>query len=235
MVRISLELVPRDSEGLRAELELVQAQFPSINTINIPDLTRFELRSWEATRLSKSFYKDSIPHIRAMDFDADEPFVLAEYLDTHQISEILVITGDVPKNSSKPLYSTTCLDLIAKLKREHPHLKIYSALDPYRNSVRKEYEYVQQKLNAGVDGFFTQPFFDLRLMTLYSEMMEGADIFGAFHLLYPNRPDGIGKLETTSFFQKIFSLLWSGILSSRSKLWRIQSKRTAIFILCRLK
>ncbi|WP_218638941.1 methylenetetrahydrofolate reductase [Paenibacillus sp. FSL H8-0548] len=176
-MRISLELVPRDSEGLRAELELVQAQFPSINTINIPDLTRFELRSWEATRLSKSFYKDSIPHIRAMDFDADEPFVLAEYLDTHQISEILVITGDVPKNSSKPLYSTTCLDLIAKLKREHPHLKIYSALDPYRNSVRKEYEYVQQKLNAGVDGFFTQPFFDLRLMTLYSEMMEGADIF----------------------------------------------------------
>jgi methylenetetrahydrofolate reductase (NADPH) len=176
-LRISLELVPRDPVGLKAELELVRRQFPAINTINIPDLTRFDLRSWEATRLSKAFYNDSIPHIRSMDFDAGDPFSLIHYLNEHQISEILVVTGDSPKESSKPIYPTTCIELIHKLKREHPHLKIYAALDPYRNSVRKEYEYVQQKLDAGVDGFFTQPFFDLRLMTLYSEMLEGADVF----------------------------------------------------------
>ena len=41
--------------------------------------------------------------------------------------------------------------MVTKLKREHPHLKIYSAIDPYRTSIRKEYEYVQQKLDAGVD------------------------------------------------------------------------------------
>lgn len=177
MVRISLELVPRDSEGLKAELQLVKAEFPSINTINIPDLTRFDLRSWEASSLSKSYYNDCIPHIRSMDFDAGKPFSLIDYLDEHRISEVLVVTGDEPKNSSRQIYPTTCLDLITKLKREHPHIKIYSAIDPYRSSIREEYEYVQQKLHAGVDGFFTQPFFDLRLMELYSEMLEGADIF----------------------------------------------------------
>lgn len=176
-MRISLELVPRDSDGLRAELQCVKTEFPSINTINIPDLTRFELRSWEAASLSKSYYQNCIPHIRSMDFDAGEPFSLIEYLDMHHLSEILVVTGDAPKNNSQPVYPTTCIDFITKLKREHPHLKIYSAIDPYRNSIRKEYEYVQQKLNAGVDGFFTQPFFDLRFMELYSEMLAGSDIF----------------------------------------------------------
>lgn len=176
-MRISLELVPRDSEGLKAELQLVKSEFPAINTINIPDLTRFELRSWEASSLSKPYYKDCIPHIRSMDFDAEEPFSLIEFLDEHQISEVLIVTGDEPKNGSKQVYPTTCIELVAKLKREHPHLKIYSAIDPYRSSIRSEYEYVQRKLDAGVDGFFTQPFFDLRLMELYSEMLACADIF----------------------------------------------------------
>ncbi|CAM4429920.1 methylenetetrahydrofolate reductase (NADPH) [Paenibacillus endophyticus] len=176
-MRISLELVPRDSEGLKAELQLIKTEFPAINTINIPDLTRFDLRSWEASRLSKSYYRDCIPHIRAMDFDAGRPFDLIEYLDKHHISEVLIVTGDEPQNSTKQVYPTTCIDMVTKLKREHPHLKIYSAIDPYRTSIRKEYEYVQQKLDAGVDGFFSQPFFDLRLMELYADILEGTDIF----------------------------------------------------------
>lgn len=176
-MRVSLELVPRDEEGLREELALIKSQFPSINTINIPDLTRFDLRSWEATSLSKPFFNDSIPHIRAMDFDAREPFRISEFLDRHHITEVLVVTGDAPKNSSHEVYPTTCIDLISKIKREHPHMKVYSAIDPYRDSIRKEYDYVQRKLEAGADGFFTQPFFDLRLMELYSEMLNGSDIF----------------------------------------------------------
>ncbi|WP_054022938.1 methylenetetrahydrofolate reductase [Bacillus sp. FJAT-28004] len=176
-MRISLELVPRDEAQLRAELHLIKTQFPAINTINIPDLTRFELRSWEASCISKSQYESCIPHIRAMDFDCVEPLRFIDRLDKHQITEVLVVTGDAPKNSGKVVYPTTCIDLIAKIKKDHPHIKVYSAIDPYRGSMDKEYEYVQRKLEAGADGFFTQPFFDLSLMEQYSNRVKGSEIF----------------------------------------------------------
>ncbi|MGO4180210.1 methylenetetrahydrofolate reductase [Paenibacillus sp. TAF43_2] len=176
-MRISLELVPRDEAQLKAELDLIKTQFPAINTINIPDLTRFELRSWEASCICKSLYESSIPHIRAMDFDCVEPLQFIERLDKHNITEVLVVTGDVPKNSEKVVYPTTCLDLIAKIKKDYPHIKVYSAIDPYRGSMDEEYEYVQKKLEAGADGFFTQPFFDLSLMEQYSDMVKGSEIF----------------------------------------------------------
>lgn len=176
-MRISLELVPRDEAVLKAELQLIKENFPEINTINIPDLLRFELRSWEASCMSRSLYESCIPHIRAMDFDSSKPLPFIDRLDKHRITEVLVVTGDAPKDSGHQVYPTTCTDLITKIKKEHPHIKVYSAIDPYRGSMREEYEYVQRKLEAGADGFFTQPFFDLRLIELYSEMLEGSDIF----------------------------------------------------------
>jgi methylenetetrahydrofolate reductase (NADPH) len=232
VLRISLELVPRGSAGLITELELVKSQFPAINTINIPDLTRFELRSWEATRLAKPFYKDSIPHIRSMDFDAEDAFSLIHDLNEHEISEILVVTGDLPKDSSKTVYSTTCLDLITKLKREHPELRIYAALDPYRNSVRKEYEYVQQKLAAGVDGFFTQPFFDLRLMSLYSDMMEGADIFWGVAPVVTESSKRYWETRNHVVFPKDFqpTLEWNIEFSKQALAYSEQTKGNIYFM-----
>ncbi|WP_036720755.1 methylenetetrahydrofolate reductase [Paenibacillus harenae] len=176
-MRISLELVPREADELRAELQFIKNRFPIINTINIPDLTRFELRSWEAAALSQEGDKASIPHIRAMDFQMENPLPFVPYLDEHGITEVLVVTGDAPKNSGLPTYPTTCTDMIAKIKKEHPHLKVYAAIDPYRNSASKEYDYVQRKMDAGADGFFTQPFFDLRFMEQYAEMLEGLEVF----------------------------------------------------------
>jgi methylenetetrahydrofolate reductase (NADPH) len=38
-------------------------------------------------------------------------------------------------------------------------------------------EAVQRKLDAGVDGFFTQPLFDLRLLEICAEMLSGRDVF----------------------------------------------------------
>ncbi|MCA0757124.1 methylenetetrahydrofolate reductase [Paenibacillus sp. N4] len=176
-MRISIELVPRDEKALKSELSLIKSGFPSINTINIPDLTRFDLRSWDAACMAKSFFNHSIPHIRAMDFDCTDTVPFLDALEAYAIKELLVVTGDVPKDGGRTVYPTTCVDLIAKLKKEHPHLKVYAAIDQYRGSIRDEYEYVQRKLDAGADGFFTQPFFDLRLMELYAEMLAGTEVF----------------------------------------------------------
>lgn len=176
-MKISLELVPRNEAELRAELQLIKTQFPAINTINIPDLTRFELRSWEASCISKSLYESCIPHIRAMDFDCAEPLPFIERLEEHHIAELLVVSGDAPKNSEQLVYPTTCIDFISKIKKDHPHIKVYAAIDPYRGSMNTEYEYIQRKLEAGADGFFTQPFFDLALMERYSDMVKGTEVF----------------------------------------------------------
>ena len=40
MKRVSVELVPRDEESLRAELALLQQYKDKIDVINIPDLLR---------------------------------------------------------------------------------------------------------------------------------------------------------------------------------------------------
>jgi methylenetetrahydrofolate reductase (NADPH) len=176
-MRISIELVPRGIEHLQSELQLIRDKFPAINTVNIPDLMRLEVRSWEGCAVSKQFYDHCIPHIRAIDFDLKKNITISEYLTQHNISEILVVTGDYPQDINRKVYPTTSIDFIKKIKAECPNIKVYAAIDPYRNSLRKEYEYVQRKLDAGADGFFTQPFFDLRWMEIYLELLGGVDTF----------------------------------------------------------
>ncbi|MBW7455543.1 methylenetetrahydrofolate reductase [Paenibacillus sepulcri] len=176
-MRISIELVPRQAEHLQQELQFIKTHFPSVNTVNIPDLLRLSIRSWEGTAISKPYFENSIPHIRAIDFDPDVPMKLLEELHRNRISEILVITGDAPQDMSRAVYPTTSIELIRKIKAASPETRIYAALDPYRSDVQAEYEYAQRKLDAGADGFFTQPFFDLRMMDKYLKLLEPVDTF----------------------------------------------------------
>ncbi len=176
MRRISIELVPRSSESLQGDLELVKSGFPQIDTVNIPNLLRFELRSWDACRLVKKYYQRAIPHLRAIDLDLNSPFPFADCFAELGIEEVLVLTGDPPQEM-RMIYPTDSIALIKKLKREFSKLKVYAAFDQYRASMRVEYDYIQRKLDAGADGFFTQPFYDLRLLEIYAEMLEGLEVF----------------------------------------------------------
>ena len=47
MKRISVELVPRDEDALRQELALLGKFQDKVDVINIPDLLRFPIRSWQ--------------------------------------------------------------------------------------------------------------------------------------------------------------------------------------------
>ncbi len=176
-MRISIELVPRAIDTLVAECCTIQHHLPSVTTINVPDVLRFDLRSWQGWQCAKQFYQQTNPHLRAIDIDLKRPLPMGQFLVDNAIGEVLVVTGDAPADMSRKVYPTTSLDLIKKLKQELPHLRVYAALDPYRNGFRDELEYVQHKLDAGADGLFTQPFFDLRLMQLYGELVHGLDVF----------------------------------------------------------
>lgn len=177
MSKISIELVPRDPASLDQEMQRVRHALPAIDTINIPDLLKFDLRSWEACSQAKRYFRHAIPHLRAIDFDLAKPFPLCDRLRTAGIDQVLVIVGDLPRDMSRRVYRTSSIDLIRSLRRQLPELRIYAGIDPYRSGIKDELDYVQRKLDAGADGFFTQPFFDLRLLAIYRDLLPDLDIY----------------------------------------------------------
>lgn len=177
MTKISIELVPRDREALQNDLQLVRDNFTGIDTVNVPDLLKFSLRSWEACAQARQLFPHTIPHLRAIDFDLNQPFPLTDKFLASGFDSVLVIAGDQPQDMSRRVYRTSTIELIRALKAELPELKVYAGIDPYRTGIKAELDYVKRKLDAGAEGFFTQPFFDLRLMEIYSDLLAGLDIF----------------------------------------------------------
>ena len=176
-MNISIELVPRTLCKLEQELEAVTHHFPQIDTVNIPDLLRFEMRSWQACACAKRFMPRAIPHLRAIDIDLSKPLAIAPFLEANQLQEVLVVAGDAPADMSRTVYDTSSVQLIRKLRRELPEVTVYAALDPYRQNFAGELSYAEAKLEAGASGFFTQPFFDLRLLEMYAELLRGVPVY----------------------------------------------------------
>jgi len=176
-MNISLELVPRTEQYICEQVAFVEKNISQISAINFPDLLRFDIRSWDACRMMAHSSLERIVHLRAIDFDLRQLFPLSNFMKEHHIRKALIIEGDKPQDMRHVIYPTTSLDLIRKLKQEIEGLTVYAAFDPYRNNIRYELEYLQQKLEAGASGFFSQPFFDLRLLEIYSEYLEGQDVY----------------------------------------------------------
>ena len=176
-MKISLEIVPRSEQYICEQAAFVEQAIPQISAINFPDLLRFDIRSWDACRMMSHVSLEKMVHLRAIDFDMHQPFPLTGFLKENHIRKALVIEGDKPQDMKHLIYPTSSVDLIRKLKKEVGDITIYAAFDPYRNNIRYELEYLRQKTEAGATGFFSQPFFDLRLLEIYSEYLEGQDVY----------------------------------------------------------
>lgn len=176
-MEISIELVPRSESALTNELKLVRDNFPAVSRINIPDILRFKMRSWEGCAVAAEFFPYTIPHLRAIDFDPNKPLGVEDELCSQQIEAVLVITGDPPQDMGHKCYRTSSLEMIRRLKREFPQLRVYAGMDPYRSGIKEEIDYLRAKQDAGAEAFFTQPFFDLRLMEIYQGFLQGSDIY----------------------------------------------------------
>jgi methylenetetrahydrofolate reductase (NADPH) len=177
MTEISIELVPRSETSLRQELALVHSTFPAIKRINIPDILRFDLHSWDGCAIAGEYFPNTIPHLRAIDFNPDTPLKIINHITATSIEAVLVVSGDPPQDMSHKCYRTSCLEMIRRLKREIPQLKIYAGMDPYRSGIKEEIDYILAKRDAGAESFFTQPFFDLRLMEIYQGFLQDFSIY----------------------------------------------------------
>ena len=177
MTEISIELVPRSEASLRKELQLVREHFPAVERINIPDILRFEMRSWQGCQIASERFPKTIPHLRAIDFDPNTPLPIGADICREEIEAVLVITGDLPQDMSHKCYRTNCLEMIRRLKRELPQVRVYAGMDPYRNGIKEEIDYIRAKQDAGAEAFFTQPFFDLRLMEIYQGFLQDCTVY----------------------------------------------------------
>jgi methylenetetrahydrofolate reductase (NADPH) len=218
VTRISLELVPRSLVSLDADLAAIEAHFPGVDTVNIPDLLRFPLRSWEACGHARRRLRRAIPHVRAMDFAPDRLEGLLAALDRQQLGELLVVRGDAPQDPGRAVFPTQSHELIEALKRARPELTVYAALDPYRTGLRDELELVRRKRDAGADGFFSQPFFDLRLLAAWLDLLgEGAVYWGVTPVV-GERSRRYWETKNHAVFPRDFepTLRWSRSFAARA-------------------
>lgn len=232
--RISVELVPRDHPSLRNDLEQVQRLLPQLTTINIPDLARFPLRSWEGCGIARERFPHAIPHIRARDIAPDQPLPMAEELVRHGIREVLVVSGD--EDPGQQATGSTALELIARFKRELPDIVVYAAVDPYRVGFRQEYDYLQRKLEAGADGFFTQPFFDQRLLEIYADILNGYQVFWGVSPVISEKSRGYWEKRNLVFFPREFAptMAWNRGFARRVLAFVRQNGGNAYFMPIRI-
>ncbi|ROS04802.1 methylenetetrahydrofolate reductase (NADPH) [Sinobacterium caligoides] len=208
--RISIEIVARDNNSLENELDVLTSSFNKVDTINIPDLMRFELRSWDACSAAKLAIPHCIPHLRAIDFDLiNHPDNIAAAVA--DMDELLIVTGDKPQDLGRSIYPTTSCQLIQYIKQHWPEKKVFAALDPYRQSFSQELLYCQQKISSGADGFFTQPFFDIRLMSLYAEIMPKTIIYWGVSPVLGERSKAYWQTRNNAIFPNDFepSMQWN--------------------------
>lgn len=174
-MNISFEIVPRSLAAFDEQYAFVEGLGAGVNMLNVPDIQRFDTRSWQvAQRIDRSKYR-FVPHFRAIDFKSDGT-ELSRIIDAYQLDHILLVTGDPPEGL-RTYYQTDVVSLIRVIAQRHPQLKIYAGFDPHRSGLQAEYQYIQRKIDAGAQGFFSQPFYDLRMVEVYAELLQNTESY----------------------------------------------------------
>lgn len=213
-----MELVPRNEDELREDLKITRDCVRGVDVINIPDLLRLDIRSWEGAAIAQEYFSAVMPHIRAIDVDLTKPLSMRPELRRSGITEVLVIEGDPPQDMNHKFYPTVTTDVIQKFHQEMPEVKVYAGIDQYRGSMRQEMYRIQRKLQAGAVGFFTQPFFDMRLMEMYADMLDGQNVYWGVSPVMSERSQSYWELKNNVVFPKDFkpTLDWSIEFSRRA-------------------
>ncbi|WP_198244393.1 methylenetetrahydrofolate reductase [methane-oxidizing endosymbiont of Gigantopelta aegis] len=175
-MEVSFEIVPRNRQAFDQQYQFAQSMVGRFQFINVPDIQRFNIRSWECNAFIDPEQHHFVPHFRAIDFDLKEGRIF-QIIEQHELSHVLLVTGDPPDGLNRVFFNTSVLDMIRAVKQRFPNIKVYAGFDPHRSGVQDECLYIQRKTEAGADGFFSQPFYDIRMVEIYLEQMQGLETF----------------------------------------------------------
>ena len=229
---ISIELVPRSEASITADVDLIRNAFPAVSMVNIPDLLRFDLRSWEACALAKTHLERAVPHIRAMDYPVKAAGQLASRLEGLGLREALVVQGDSPQDLARPVHPTTSAELIRALKDIDPGLRVYAAFDPYRRGLRTELEAVHEKIEAGATGLFTQPFFDLGFMQVFADVLPETEVYWGISPVVTPGSKRYWEVKNQALFPSTFepTLDWNREFAKQSLEWAERESTNLYFM-----
>lgn len=175
-MEVSFEIVPRNRQAFDQQYQFAQKIAGRFQFINVPDIQRFNIRSWECNTFIDPEQHHFVPHFRAIDFDLKEGHIF-QIIEQHELRHVLLVTGDPPDGLNRVFFNTSVLDMIRAIKQRFPNIKVYAGFDPHRSGVQDECLYIQRKAEAGADGFFSQPFYDIRMVEIYLEQMQGLETF----------------------------------------------------------
>ena len=202
MGRTAVEIVAQNEDKVKRDLEILK-KFPQVDCVNIPDLVRYDYKPWEAAKITQPTLP-TIPHVRAMDIDLSKPLPMRDAFINYGIKEVLIIAGDPPQDMLSTVYPTESIDVIRKFREELPEVKVYAGLDQYRSGIREELYKVQRKAQAGAAGFFTQPFFDMRFLEMYADLLDGYEIYWGVSPVLSMRSKGYWERKDKAVFPKDF-------------------------------
>jgi 5,10-methylenetetrahydrofolate reductase len=175
-MKISFEIVPRNAEAFAEQYAFAQSLGDTISLINVPDIQRFAIRSWDTGRDIDRNQHGFIPHFRSIDFDLKSGEIY-RIIEQNQLDHVLLVTGDPPEGLKRSFHNTSVVDLIRQVKQRFPQVDVYAGFDSHRGGVQDEINYIKRKADAGATGFFSQPFYDLRMIEIYAEQMQGLNTY----------------------------------------------------------
>ncbi len=177
-MQIALELVPKTLDSFLEESKTHMNNFPKIRAINVPELRSVEIKSFEASEHLLKNGVAAIPHFRLIDRTLDDLEMKIEKLVSLGLKQVLLISGDPPLDAPDFVPSGIKIpQAIKHLKTKFKQLKVYAGQDTYRQSFKKEFDYCKEKLDAGADGFFTQPFFSESILNQWLEQLPGIEMW----------------------------------------------------------
>lgn len=202
MGRIAVEIVAHDESGVKRDLEVLK-KFSQVDCVNIPDLLRYDYKSWQAAAVVQKTLP-AIPHVRAMDIDLNKPLPMRDDFINGGIKEVLVIAGDPPQSMTHKVFPTESIDVIRKFRDELPEVKVYAGIDQYRGGIRDELYKIQRKAQAGAVGFFTQPFFDMRFLEMFADLLSDYEIYWGVSPVLTESSRGYWERKDKAVFPKDF-------------------------------
>lgn len=202
---IFLELVPRDLLLFVTESKAFLDSFTNLTGINVPDIIQIKNRSYTSANALLQHQIVAIPHIRTQDASISEHLKIIKQLYDSGLRSLLLVSGDPIKESLKPAFETTPVTLTSAIKNQFKDIKVYCALDPYRQRFEQECDYAKKKIAAGADGFFSQPFFDSTLLTLYLDAFKECDFFTGISPIMSEKSKKYWETVNKVVFPKEFS------------------------------
>ncbi|NOR71523.1 MAG: methylenetetrahydrofolate reductase, partial [Methylomarinum sp.] len=115
-MKFSFEIVPRTYQAFEEQYQFVSTLGESISMINVPDIQRFDIRSWDTGKKVDRSKHQFVPHFRASDFSLESGDIF-RIIEENELDHVLLVSGDPPEGIKREFHNTSVLDLIRVVKQ----------------------------------------------------------------------------------------------------------------------